>query len=216
MRPENGRASLYRLSPIGLTLLLSVAGLGLNPNATAQAPAAAAAPSNDAQDPGWPRLFEANGKLVIVHAPQVDEWPKFERITFRAAISVGDKGGSNRSYGILRVSADTDIAFQDRLVVLTNRKLEGITFPGVSAADAEPLIATVMAAMPPAKPQTVSLDRLVAAMDPSKVDVRKVDVNTAPPKIFSSSQPAVMVIFMGPARFKPVPGSNLMFAINTN
>lgn len=216
MQHENARASMLRLSPIALTLLMGAVGLGLNCAALAQSSSGAAATSSDAQDPGWPRLYEGGGKQIIVHAPQVDEWPKFERITFRAAISVGDKGGGSKSYGILRVSADTNVSMEHRLVALTNRKLEGISFPGMTAADAEPLIAAVMEAMPPAKPQTVSLDRLIAAMDPSKVDVRKVDVNTAPPKIFSSSTPAVMVIFMGPARFKPVPSSDLMFAINTN
>jgi hypothetical protein len=209
---------LCRLATLGLTLLLTPTVRGQeSPQSTpaaAPAPAAAAA-ANDAQDRGWPRKFEAQGHEVIVYAPQVDEWPKFERITFRAAVSVG-KGDENRSFGILRVSAKTDIALDDRLVVLTDRKLESLTFPGVEPAEVERLKGIVAAAMPPEHPQTVSLDRLVAAMDPSKVDVRKVDVNTAPPKIFASDKPAIMVIFMGKPRFKSVPGSDLLFAINTN
>lgn len=191
---------------------IAVAILGPVP-ATAQEPASA---GNEAQDRGWPRQFEAQGHEVVVHAPQVDEWPKFERITFRAAISVAAKGSEDRSWGVLRVSANTQIALDDRLVILTDRKLEGLTFSGVEPAEVERLKGIVIAAMPAERPQTVSLDRLVAALDPSKVDVRKVDVNLAPPKIMTSDKPAILVIFMGKPRFKPVPNNDLLFAINTN
>ena len=70
--------------------------------------------------------------------------------------------------------------------------------------------------MPPEKPQTVALDRIVAGMTPSEVPVRKVDVSVAPPTIFTSTKPAIIVNFMGKPRFKPVPDSDLLFAINTN
>lgn len=182
-------------------------------SAVAQEPASA---GNEAQDRGWPRQFEAQGQEVVVQAPQVDEWPRFERITFRAAVSVAAKGSEERSWGVLRVSANTHIALQDRLVILTDRKLEGLTFPGVEPAEVERLKSIVVAAMPVERPQTVSLDRLVAALDPANADVRKVDVNLAPPKILTSNKPAILVMFMGKPRFKPVPNNDLLFAINTN
>lgn len=207
------------IGAITATTLATFAGLPQPPAAPAPPTAAgtqAAAPDNDPKDRGWPRQFTADGNDVRVYAPQLDAWPNFGRITFRAAISVSPTGSDDRAYGIIKVSADTSIGYEERLVVLTNRKVEDLTFPGVEPAEAERLKAIVASAMPPERPQTVSLDRLVAAMDPAQVNIRKVDVNTAPPTIFSSDKPAVAVIFMGPARFKPVPGSDLQFAINTN
>ena len=171
---------------------------------------------DEAKDRGWPRDFSSPGYTVRVYAPQLDSWPNFGRITFRAAISVAPAGTEDRTYGLITMSADTSIGYEERLVVLTNRKLESLSFPGTDAQTTETLKAAVIAAMPPEHTQTVSLDRLIAAMDPSTVPVRKVDVNTAPPPIFTSDKPAVMVIFMGPTRFKPAPGGSLLYAINTN
>jgi hypothetical protein len=31
------------------------------------------------QDRGWPRVFDTDEYNIIVHQPQVDEWPDFER-----------------------------------------------------------------------------------------------------------------------------------------
>ena len=181
------------------------------------APAKQPATSGDeARDRGWPRLFEADGHEVIVYQPQVDDWTGFDRITFRSAISVGPKGGQGKVFGILRMSADTKVSVEDRLVVLTSRKLEEVTFPEVQPAEAQRLEKIVAAATPPDRPQTISLDRLISALNPAQLKVRTVELNLAPPRIFSSTRPAVLVVFLGKPRFQPVPGSDLLFATNTN
>lgn len=51
--------------------------------------------------------FETETHVVRVHQPQVDEWPKFDRIRFRSAITVAPKGQDDPTYGILVVGADT-------------------------------------------------------------------------------------------------------------
>ena len=209
--------NLVRSVACGLLLSLSLPLLGQAPE-PAPAPQGQKTVDEEAQDRGWPRKFEAEGHEVIVFAPQVEEWPKFERVKFRAAISVGLTGSDDRAYGVLRASAHTDIALEDRLVVLTDRQIDSLVFPDVDPGEVERLKAIVLAAAPPARPQTISLDRLVAALAlvPTAVDVRKVDVNTAPPKIFFSMKPAILVMFMGKPRFQPVPDNDLMFAVNTN
>lgn len=215
------------MTPVLSRTLACACGLSLGGIVFAQVPAPStpagsepvaqpAPPENDAEDRGWPRLFEAEGHEVRVYAPQIDDWANFDRITFRAALSIAPKGSDIRVFGIMRVSADTKVSVEDRLVVLTGRKLEELTFSGVEPAEAERLKGIVLAATPPERPQTVSLDRLIAAMDPAKVGVRRAEVNLAPPKIVASDRPAVMVIFMGKPRFKPIPDSDLLFSINTN
>ena len=185
------------------------------PAAPAEAPS-----GNEADDRGWPRLFESNGTEVLVHQPQVLDWPGFNRIQFIAAVAVGRKGSDARVVGSVRVSADTKVAKAERLVVLTNRKIEEATFPGVEAADAEQLAATIRTATQLDRPQTISLDRLIASLDPTKIPVAKTELNLNPPTILWSERPAVLVIFLGKPRFKPVPGlsggAELLFAVNTN
>lgn len=117
----------------------------------------------------------------------------------------------------MHASADTTVAFEERLVILTDRTFDEITFSEVSAVDAANLKDIVLGAMPPERPMTISLDRIVAGMDVDKVNVRRTDVNLAPPQIFVSESEAVLVMFLGKPRFKPVAeGHDLMFAVNTN
>jgi tetratricopeptide (TPR) repeat protein len=40
------------------------------------------------EDPGWPRLVQANGKELVIYQPQVDYWTDYKILHFRCAISV--------------------------------------------------------------------------------------------------------------------------------
>lgn len=192
------------------------------PASTQEGAAAAQDPAAEAQDKGWPREFDAGDQSVIIYQPQLEDWANFDRITFRAAISVGPRGSDARDYGVIRMSADTRVAFEDRLVILTGRKLESLSFPDVAPDAAERLKAIVLAAAPPERPQTISLDRLIAEMDVKKVDVRTTDVSLAPPPIFYSNSLAVIVNIMGKPRLQAVPTAagatdpSLMYTLNTN
>ena len=203
-----------------LTALLAIAAPARAQSAAPAEPAPRPTPGAvappEAEDRGWPRDFEAEGHVVRVYQPQLEDWPKFDRIRFRAAIAVGRKDAEERAFGTIVVSADTAVAFEERLVVLSNKKIEKVNFPDLDPAEAVRLIGLVHAAMPPDRPQTIALDRIIAGMTASQTEVRTVDVSVAPPTIFASEKPAVLVIFMGKPRFKPVPQSDLLFAINTN
>lgn len=208
------------LAFLGLLLAAPLMGMAQSP-APEHSPAATngadglAAPAS-AEDRGWPRDFEAADSAVRVYQPQLESWHKFDRIAFRAAVAIGAKGTDERAFGTIVVSADTDVAFDERLVVLSNKKIEKVNFPDVEPAEATRLSGILQAALPADRPQTISLDRIIAGMPMDHADVRTVDVSVAPPRIFTSDKPAVLVIFMGKPRFKPVPQSDLLFAINTN
>jgi hypothetical protein len=66
---------------------------------------------------------------------------------------------------------------------------------------------------------TLSMDRIIAYLDPATQPVQPaVAVNLDPPKIYSSTTPAILVMFMGEPQFKPVETNrtDLLFALNTN
>lgn len=175
-----------------------------------------AASGEDAQDAGWPRQFETQTHTVRIHQPQVDSWPNFDRLHFRAAVVVAPKGEDDQKFGIVTMSGSASVSFEQRLVMLTDRTIESIAFPGIDAAEAEKLSAIVRSAMPPERPQTISLDRIVAEVPADTTGIRKIELNLAPPKIIASDKPAVMVIFHGTPRFRPIPGNDLLAASNTN
>lgn len=198
-----GPLSLASLAPAGMQAVQSAEGQ----------PAREAAAWKDA---GWPRQFETETHVVRVHQPQVDEWPKFDRIRFRSAITVAPKGQDDPTYGILVVSADTRVAFEERLVALSDRRVESIEFPGVEPASAELLRKIVLEAAPPQRTMTVSLDRIIAELNLDATQIRTSQVAMEPPRIFSSDKPAVLVMFLGKPRFRAVGDTGLMAAVNTN
>ncbi|MFN0007963.1 MAG: hypothetical protein ACKVXR_08650, partial [Planctomycetota bacterium] len=177
------------------------------------------APEDVVQDYGWPRQFETAEYEIVLHQPQVDEWPGFERIQYRAALAIARKGTEERGYGMIRANATTQVSVSDRLVLLADRNIEQVSFPNVEAARAGPWRAAVLEALRPSSAMTISLDRVISQLDASQVQFRPVDVNLEPPKILASEVPAVLVILLGQPRFDPIPGGgsgDLHFAVNTN
>jgi hypothetical protein len=170
--------------------------------------------STEAADPGWPRTFQKEGGTVVLYQPQVDTWSSFSVIQFRAALALTPEGSSEAHYGVLAVQADTVIDHEARMVMMTNLDV-AIRFPGLQGAKEEELKALVRQCLPQKENLNVSLDRVLACLQ-TDVKVSPVNVNLAPPPIFYSDVPAILVNYMGSPQFKPVAGTKLMFAVNTN
>jgi hypothetical protein len=177
------------------------------------ATAAASAPA----DPGWPREFVADTKKLVVYQPQVTDWKDHSIMRFRCAIEV-DGVLKDPTFGVAEIEARTLVDQTNRVVKLFTTKRD-YRFAGVTGEDEKSLLTAMDALSPPERMITVSLDRVLAALDADSAAVQKtVDINLNPPKIFYSDKPAVLVIFLGEPQFKPVVADqpDLMFALNTN
>lgn len=194
------------------TLLPVVAGLCISSIAhadekTATAPA----------DPGWPRQFTAENKTLTVYQPQIDRWVDHSTMHFRCAIEV-EGVLKEPKFGVAEVEAATLVDQTTRMVKIYTIKRE-LRFAGVTDTELASLRSAVELLSPQERGIAVSLDRVITCLDPETAKAQKqVDVSLAPPKIFYSNKPAVLVIFMGEPQFKPVVASDpdLMFALNTN
>ncbi len=190
------------------TVALTVALSALTPPLTAQT-----AP----KDPGWPRVFEKDGKKLTIYQPQVDSWDGYTNLHFHCAIAV-DGVTTDQQYGMVEEDASTVTDQATRTVVITPVKRK-VSFANRPDAEVIELRAAVDQLAPPNKVNVISLDRIVAYLDPSAQPLqRKVDVNLNPPTIYYSPKAAVLVMFMGAPKFKPVapPNQDLLFAINSN
>jgi hypothetical protein len=169
------------------------------------------------EDPGWPREFTVESKKLIIYQPQIDEWKDHSTMHFRCAIEV-EGVLKEPKFGVAEIEARTLVDNATRTVKVFSTKRE-LRFAGVSEVEEKSLRDAVDAIRPPGTLITVSLDRVLTCLDPETAGMQKqVDVSLAPPKIFYSNKPAVLVIFMGEPQFKPVVASDpdLMFALNTN
>ena len=172
---------------------------------------------SEQDDPGWPRVFTNGKQHLTVHQPQVDYWNGYTNLHFRCAIAVKTNSAAREKFGVAEIDAATQVDDGTRVVTVVPVKRE-FRFQHTAEAEAAVLRTTVDQLHPP-RPITVSLDRVLAYLDPAaNPHQRTVPVNMEPPKIFFSSRPAILVIFLGPPRFQPVAKAqtNLLFAINTN
>lgn len=179
---------------------------------------AASSPPGDAADPGWPRLIEAGGKRLTIYQPQIDSWPDYQEIHFRCAIAVLDRGAKEERFGVLEVAARTTVDHSTREVVAQPLDRQ-VRFANLPAAEEQRLAKIVDELLPRRQTTIVSLDRVLAYLEPGQQPVQPpVEVNLQPPKIFASSRPAILLMFLGEPEFKPVSAgrSDLMFAVNAN
>lgn len=176
----------------------------------------ATAPAQPA-DPGWPRVFKKGKQQLTVYQPQVDYWNGYTNLHFRSAIAV--KGVSKEvKYGVAEVDALTVVDHGARVVAIVPLKRE-LRFANVPEPELTKLRQAVEELHPSGQATTLSLDRVIAYLDPATQPVQPVvEVNLDPPKIFSSTGPAILVMFLGEPQFKPVETNrtDLLFALNTN
>jgi len=170
------------------------------------------------EDQGWPRVFQKDGKELTVFQPQVDSWSDYKTLHFRCAIAVKTAASKTEKYGVLENEAET-VVDQDSRVVAVMPKIRELRFPNTSDSVAASLRSVVDELLPPVQAMTLSLDRILAYLDPEKQrQQRAVDLNLDPPKIFYSGKPAVLVIFLGEPQLQPVSKDEktLLVALNTN
>jgi len=189
-----------------LLALALLAGAAVSTTTMAQSP-----------DPGWPRVFKNSRNQLTVYQPQVDYWSGYTNLHFRCAIAV--KGVTQQEkFGVAEVDALTITDHDARVVALAPLRRD-LRFANVPADDLAKLRQAVEELYPSAQATTLSLDRVIAYLDPAKQPLQPpVQVNVDPPKIFSSTTPAILVMFMGEPQFEPVETNrtDLLFALNTN
>ncbi len=166
-------------------------------------------------DPGWPRTYPAEGAEVVVYQPQVEEWTDFRFLQVRAAMAVKLSGQKQPDVGALFVSARTETDFERRTVLIHDMTIREIRFFSRSESKRKILTSRVQRALP-LRNMTVSLDRMLAAVEEFKEVEKPVEVSFRPPPIYYSTSRAVLLQFDGDPILKQVPGMDLMFAVNTN
>jgi len=168
-----------------------------------------------AEDVGWPRLHTVAQGTVTVYQPQIEGWDDYRTIHFRAAIAVTPTGRAEPVYGFVVGTARTDVDWDRRSVYVSKPAYAEMRFPAASEADAAVCLAVARQVADPKKTWELALDRVVAGLEQTKRQ-QEVEVNLDPPPIYYADHDAILVVFLGPPAFKPVAGTSLLFATNTN
>jgi hypothetical protein len=194
----------------GISLVLALLLLSPISPALAQAPPAAT------EQPGgiWPRQIEANGATVLVYQPQLDKW-QANRLEARAAVSVAPAGGTHPFFGVIWITARTDVDKEQGVVTLEDIRISKVNFP--EAPGRNPEFLRIARQHLPGGVRTIPLAQLEAnlAITQATVTPKGLPVNNTPPRIIVSPTPGLLVRIDGTPSLRQPAGAPLMRVINT-
>src|SRR5499433_704678 len=198
---------------LALMLLLGLLA-STAPPLPAQTPPAAVGDANLAAG-AWPREINANGNTVLVYEPQLDRWQN-NRLDARAAVSLQPPGAPHPSYGVIWITARTEVDKEHGLVDLQEIAIPKVNFPGAPAATQERYLRGARTYLP-AGVRTVALEQFEANLAAAGVGVKATGqpVKNDPPRIIISPVPALLVRIDGTPSLRQVQDSPLLRVINT-
>jgi hypothetical protein len=154
---------------------------------------------------------------VTVHHPQIEDWQDFRMLSGWIAIEVLEEGSETPWYGSVLVEAQTDIDFDERLVVLHDAEVTDHKFPGGEPSEAaRELVGKAISR----NPRSVLLDVLLRAL-PEDFEIpaqgkMTPELNFDPPRIVVSNTPLQLMFIDGEPVAAPIEDTDIEFLVNTN
>jgi hypothetical protein len=158
----------------------------------------------------WPMQLDDHGFHLVIYQPQVDSWKK-DRLEGRAAVTAtkagSAPGASTEAFGIVTLSARTDVDKMSRMVGLEDIKVTSASFPGAKPeqGDLEKAVRDSL----PNWPKVIALDRLLAdlSINGATPEGESTGLKNDPPKIIVSQIPSVLILIDGEPKLNAVGGS---------
>jgi hypothetical protein len=163
----------------------------------------------------WPREFQSGSTTFTVYQPQVESW-KARDLSGRAAVSVKDAISPEEQFGVVWFTAKTNVNRAENLVTLDDITITKGNFP--ATPDKADQYLQVLRTSAPQQMGDVSLNHLkaeVAVAQAESAPQKPVAVKNDVPKIYFSSQPAMLVQVDGQPVLRQVQGYELLRVINT-
>lgn len=151
-----------------------------------------------------------------MYQPQVISWEDHRTLDTRIAVGVTLSGAKTASYGTLNVRFTTATEFFSRRVTLSQPELVSVQFPSLDAMAVATIQDRARAILAGMGEKQVPLDMILLSLRHQTDLPAQPALAEAPPRIFSCSRPASLVVFDGEPVMAPVSGTGLTFAVNTN
>ena len=162
---------------------------------------------------GWPRTFTSEGAAITVYQPQVTAWSG-NTLTARMAVSVLPQGAAAPQFGTLVLTGTTDVDNELQTVSLSNITPAQANFP--ASPDQAASYAAQVCSQAAGWSQNLSLPAVRANLAVTSAEAAPtVAVQNPVPTIFLSESAAVLVLVNGEPALRPVAGTKLLRAINT-
>jgi hypothetical protein len=163
----------------------------------------------------WPRTFTGDVGTIKVYQPQVESW-EGNKLAARAAVAVTPAGEAEPTYGVISLTARTDVDKTNRIVTLADLRVTQAQFPERKGEE-QKFLAAIRKHVPEGT-REVPLDHLEANLEMTQAAAKArggVAVKNDPPRIIFSKTPALLVLIDGDPALRQVEGQTLMRVINT-
>jgi hypothetical protein len=186
------------------------------PAQSAQA-APAMQPASTAQaaaESGWPQTYSSDGKEMSVYPPQVESWTG-DLLKERAVVSVQSASSSKPIYGLIWLSAKTNIDSKSHSVSFDQIQITHARFPSAPELASSTLKTLRENESKILKP--VSLESLQSnlAIQRAEASVEHPPLRNGPPKIIFEKTPTLLVLVDGAPVLRDSGAQNVMRVINT-
>jgi hypothetical protein len=179
----------------------------------------AAVPAAVAQAPdvAWPREVKAaDGTVITVYQPQLERWAN-NALSARAAVSVAKPGEKAPRFGVIELTARSEVDKAADLVTLSAVRIAKGSFPGTSEQESGRYLAMLRAALPdrgwPASAQALQAN---LAITQARSAQKSLPVKNDPPQIVFRTAPSLLVMIDGEPALRPAKGEpSLMRVINS-
>jgi hypothetical protein len=170
-------------------------------------------PAEEVTPDPWPKIVKQEGATYTLYQPQLDNWDGYN-FAAHAAVSVLPASAKDPDFGVIEITANTQVDRLSRTVHFSNIQVKKSTFPSTPAKAAayQQGFQTMVAE----GYSTMSLDRLQAmlAIEGAEKKARMIPVKNDPPKLVFTQKSAVLVSIEGEPVWRTVAGTSLERVIN--
>jgi uncharacterized membrane protein YgcG len=171
-------------------------------------------PTAWAQKIEWPREIVTPNANIMIYQPQPETF-EGDHVTARSAVSVTLKDNPEPIFGAAWYDATIATNRDDRTVDYKEVKVTAVKFPEATP-EQEQKFKDVVSREMTGWDLKGSLDRLLTTLKLAHQEQQiSSQIDNAPPKIFYSEQPAVLVVIDGKPILKPVEASEIQQVVNT-
>lgn len=163
----------------------------------------------------WPRQINKNGNRLTYYQPQIDSWTAdYTQLEGRVAVVLTPAGGKSVT-GMITLQAQTDTDMEDRTVIIHDIRVTSALFPSLDDATQQGM-RTMSQDLLPKETVPISLDRMLAAAEDQAPSGKTPPLKSVAPKIFVSTEPAILLLVDGEAVKAPLPQASVDIVVNAN
>ena len=191
---------LWRILPLaGLMLLQSLGGTAF-------------AASTDT-GAWYPKTRTSDKGTIVLYTPQVRSWDDFISLRAHMAFQIEVKDTGRTAYGSIDFTASTEVDLTNREVFLFDMRINKLYIPGIQEYEVE---YHVIREAVEGKSTEVPLDLVLAYLPDSLPITKAENLNTEPPPIQVSTEPAILLTIDTKPVFLPAGESGMEFILNAN